>query len=151
MQKQIADLEAQLAKLRMSKIPLCSEEQLKAVSDRAIQAGMERDLIAALQAYGTTQLAGPEDAAKAGEVLCAAVWTTLYLTLTTRAPPQATQTVPAPPTTPPHAVPIFQAAPKCHSNKCHARTLAHRGHGSGVECSGTGLETVPQRPPFNRS
>ena len=36
MQKGIADLEAQLAGLRMSKVPLCSEEQLKAVSDRGM-------------------------------------------------------------------------------------------------------------------
>ena len=40
-QKEIADVEAQLANLRMPKIPLCSEEQLKAVSDKAMQAGME--------------------------------------------------------------------------------------------------------------
>ena len=86
LQKEIADLEAQLAKLRMPKIPLCSEEQLKAVSDKVMQTGMERDLVAALQAYGATPMAGPEDAAKAGEVLCAAVWTTLYLIVTTRAP-----------------------------------------------------------------
>ena len=79
-QKEIADLEAQLAKLRMPKIPLCFEKQLKAVSDMAMQTGMERDLVAALQAYGTKPMAGPEDAAKAGEVLRAAVWTTLYLT-----------------------------------------------------------------------
>ena len=46
--KKIADLEAELAKLRMPKIPLCSEEQLKAVSDKAMHTGMERDLVAAL-------------------------------------------------------------------------------------------------------
>ena len=63
-QKEIADLEAQLARLRMPKIPLCSDEQLRAVSDRAMQAEIERDLVAALQAYGTTQMEGPEDAAK---------------------------------------------------------------------------------------
>ena len=85
-QKEIADLEAQLAKLRMPKIPLCSEEQRKAVSDKAMQAGMERHLVVALQAYGATPMAGPEDAAKAGEVLRAAVWTNLYLTVTSRAP-----------------------------------------------------------------
>ena len=73
---------------------------------------MERDLIAALQAYGMTPIAGPEDAAKAREVLRAAVRTTLYLAVTTWAPPQATQTVPAAPTTPPHAAPVFQAAPQ---------------------------------------
>ena len=112
MQKEITDLEAQLPRLRMPKIPGCSEEQLKAVSDRAMQAGMERDLIAALLDYGTTPMAGPQDAAKAGEVVRAAVWTTLYLTVTTRAPPQATQTVPKTPPTPPHAVPVFQAAPQ---------------------------------------
>ena len=112
MQKEIAELEAQLVKLRMPKIPLCSEEQLKAVSGKAMHAGMERDLIAALQAYGTTPMAGPEDAAKAGEVPRAAMWTTLYLTVTTRAPPQATQIVPVAPTAPPHAVPVFQAAPQ---------------------------------------
>ena len=64
LQKEIADLEAQLAKLQMPKIPLCSEEQLKAISDKAMQAGMERDLVAALQAYGATPMAGPEDAAR---------------------------------------------------------------------------------------
>ena len=72
-QKEIANLEAQLANLRMPKVPLCSEEQLKAVSDKAMQAGMERDLVAALQAYGATPMAGPEEAAKAREVLRAAV------------------------------------------------------------------------------
>ena len=86
-QKDIADLEAQRAKLRMPKIPLCSEEQLKAVSDKAMQAGMERDLVAALQAYGTAPITGPENAAKAGEVLHAAVWTIWYWTVTTQAPP----------------------------------------------------------------
>ena len=96
-QKEIADLEAQLAELRMPKIPLCSEEQLKAVRDKAMQTGMERDLVAALQAYGATPMARPEDAAKAGEVLRAAVWTTLYLTVTTRALQPAPQPVPIAP------------------------------------------------------
>ena len=44
------------------------------------------------------------------EVLHAAVWTTLYLTVTTRTPPQATQSAPAAP--PPLAVAVFQAAPQ---------------------------------------
>ena len=114
-QKEIADLEAQLAKLRMPKIRLCSEEQLKAVSDKAMRAGMERDLVAALQAYGATLMAGPEDAAKAGEVLRAALWRTLYLTVTTRAPPPAPQPTPvATRTAMAHqqAIPVFQAAPR---------------------------------------
>ena len=38
---------------------------------------------------------GPEDEAKAGEVLRATVWTTLYLTVTTRTPPHAAQSAPA--------------------------------------------------------
>ena len=112
-QKEIADPEAQLAKLRMPKIPLCSEEQLKAVSDKAMQARMERDLVAALQAYGATPMAGPEDASKAGEVLRAAVWTTLYLTVTTQAPQPAPQPAPiAPIAAMAHqqAIPVFQAA-----------------------------------------
>ena len=114
-QKEIADLEAQLAKLRMPKIPFCSEEQIKAVSDKAMQAGMERDLVAALQAYGAAPMAGAEDAAKAGEVLRAAVWTTLYLTVTTRAPQQAPQPVPvATGAAMAHqqTIPVFQAAPQ---------------------------------------
>ena len=113
-QKEIADLEAQLAKLGMPKILLCSEEQLKAVSDKAMQAGMERDLVAALQAYGAAPIAGAEDAAKAGEVLRAAVWTTLYLTVTTRAPQPAPQPAPvAARTAMAHqqTIPVFQAAP----------------------------------------
>ena len=80
--KENMDLEAQLAQLRMPKILLCSVEQLKAVSDWAMQAAMERDLLAALQAYGAAPMTGPEDAAKVGEVLRAAVRTTLYLTVT---------------------------------------------------------------------
>ena len=99
-------MEAQLVCLRMPKIPLCSDEQLKAVSDRAMQAGMERDLVAALQVYAP--MAGPEDAAKAGEVLRAAVWTRLYLTVTTRAPPQAVPVVAAPQP----VVHAFEAAPQ---------------------------------------
>ena len=80
-QKEIADVEAQLAKQRMPKVLLCSEEQLKAVSDKAMQAGLESDLVAALQAYGAAPMARAEDAAKAGEVLRAAVWTTPCLTV----------------------------------------------------------------------
>ena len=114
-QKEIADLEAHRAKLRMPKIPLCLEEQLKAVSDKAMQAGMESDLVAALHAYGATPMAGPEDAAKAGEVLRAAVWTTLYLTVTTRAPQPAPQPAPvATWTAMAHqlVIPVLQAAPQ---------------------------------------
>ena len=99
----------------MPKIPLCSEEQLKAVSDKTMQAGMERDLVAAMQAYGATLMAGAEDAAKLGEVLRAAVWTTLYLTVSTRAPQPAPQPAPvAAGTAMAHqqAIPIFQAAPQ---------------------------------------
>ena len=113
-QKEIADLEAQLARLRMPKIPLYSEEQLKAVSDKAMQAGMERDLVAALQAYGAAPMAEAEDAAKAGEVLRAAVWTTMYLTITTRAPQPTPQPAPvAAGTAMAHqqTIPVFQAAP----------------------------------------
>ena len=96
-QKEFADLVAQLAKLRMPKIPLCLEEQVKAVSDKALQTGMERDLAAALQAYGATPMARPEDAAKAGEVLRAVVWTNLYLTPSTRAQQPAPQPIPMAP------------------------------------------------------
>ena len=130
-QKKIANLEAQLAKLRMPKIPLCSEEHLKAASDKATQAGMERDLVVALQAYGATPMAGPEDAAKAGEVLRAVVWTTLYLAVTTRAPQAAPQPAPmAPVAAMAHqqAIPIFQTAPQVPLQQM-ART--HRGP-SGV-------------------
>ena len=114
-QKEIAGLEAQLAKLRMPKIPLCSEEQLKAVSAKAMQAGMEGDLVAALQANWAAPIAGAEDAAKAGEVLRAAVRTTLYLTVTTRAPQPTPQPAPvAAGTAIPHrqTIPVFQAAPQ---------------------------------------
>ena len=119
-QKEIANLEAQLAKLRMPKIPLCSEEQLKAGSDKAMQAGMERDLVAALQAYGAAPMVGAEDTAKAGEVLRAAVWTTLYLTVTTGAPQPTPQPAPmAAGTAMAHqqTIPVFQAAPRCHCNR----------------------------------
>ena len=85
MQKEITELEAELARLRMLKILPCSDEQLKAVTDRAMQSGLERHLVAALQTYARTPpMAGPEDAAKAGEVLRAAVWTSLNLMVTTR-------------------------------------------------------------------
>ena len=149
-QNEIADLEAQVAKLRMPKIPLCSEEQVKAVSDKAMQAGMERDLVPALQAYGTTPMAGPEDVAKAGEVLRAAVWTTLSLTVTTRAPQPAPRPVPIAPTAlmaHQQAFPVFQAAPQVPLQQMARTHVAHRGHASGAECAGTGLETVRQRPP----
>ena len=110
MQKEIADLEAQLAIMQMLKIPFCSEEQLKVVSDNAMQAGMERDLEA-----------GAEDAAKAGEMLRAAVWTTLYLTITTRAPQPTPQPAPlAAGTAMAHqqAIPVFQAAPQGATATC---------------------------------
>ena len=66
-QKEIADLEAQLAKQRMPKVLLCSEEQLKAVSDKAMQAGLESDLVVALQAYGAAPLSGGNRRGAGGE------------------------------------------------------------------------------------
>ena len=144
-QKEIVDVEAQLAKLTMPKIPLCSEEQVKAVSDKALQAGMETDFVAALQAYGATPMARPEDAAKAGEVLRAAVWTTLYLTVTTRAPRLAPQPAPmAPVATMAHqqVIPVFQAVPQVPLQQMARTHLPHRGRATGAECTGTGPETV---------
>ena len=123
-QKAIADLESSLAKLGMPKIPLCSEEKLKAVIDKAMQTGMERDLVAALQAYGATPMAGPEDAAKAAEIMRAAVWTTLYLTATTRAQQPAPQPVPMAPMVHQQAIPAFHASPQVPLQQV---TRAHPG------------------------
>ena len=82
-QKEIADLEAQLARLRTAKIPLCSDEQLRAVGDKAMQTGIERDLVAALHAYahapmargcsqsrGTTTCGGMDTPGRGGVLVC---------------------------------------------------------------------------------
>ena len=76
--------------------------------------------MAALEAYGAAPMAGAEDAARAGEVLRAAVWTTLYLTVTTRAPQPAPQPAPvAAGTVMAHqqTIPVFQVAPRYHCKR----------------------------------